>query len=304
MIRFVQSTTGEVFRVLKEIDNGLWLIAYQEPAAPIFAASAVGLDRIETPAQFLDAQQRPLTLAEQKRLTLIQPLLDDEGCITDKGHRLSMAKDISASSGTTIKRVLRIYYRYLAKGELGSHPGRESKRRPEFDWAIQRFYFSAKRLSLRAAYDMLLVQKYTDSNGQIKKDAPSWNSFSRYYYAQGYHKKPERIIARDGLTHYQRNHRPAFGSASDWRPQPGAYQMDATEKGSYVVSQMSGSSPTRCKLYVSIGKLSEEVDFVTASSGWISFRYSGSRAAKGGLSPEKNKEFCLTSTFQKTASFV
>lgn len=241
MIRFVQRPTGEIFRVLQASDCGLWLISFDEPAVPLFVSSADGLERIETPASFLAAQKRSLTKAEERRLALIQPLLDDERCMTDRDHRLSIVKEISANSGTTTKRVLRIYYRYLAKGELGSHPGRESKRRPEFDWAIQRFYFSAKRLSLRAAYDMMLVQKYTDSNGQLKEDAPSWNSFNRYYYAQGYHKKPERIIARDGLTHYQRNHRPAFGSASDWRPQPGAYQMDATEADIYLVSRFDRS---------------------------------------------------------------
>lgn len=238
MIRFVQRTTGEIFRVLQESDSGLWLISYQEPAAPFFAASAIGLERIETPALFMAAQQRTLTQAEDRRLALIQPLLDaGEQCITDKGHRLNVAKEIAASSQTTTKRVLRIFYRYLAKGELGSHPVREPKKRPDFDWAIQKFYFSAKRLSLRAAYDMMIVQRFTDEKGQIRNDAPSWSSFQRYYYNRDYHKKPEKVISREGLSHYQRNCRPAFGSASDWRPQPGAYQMDVTEADIYLVSR-------------------------------------------------------------------
>lgn len=237
MIRFVQSATGEVFRVLQESEHGLWLISYLEAAAPFFAASAVGMERIETPASFLAAQQRPLTQAEQRRLALIQPLLDDESCIVDRGRRLSAVKEVAASARTTTKRILRIYYRYLARGELGSHPKREPSKRPEFDWAIQKFYFSSKRLSLRAAYDMLLVQKYTDGGGQLQTKAPSWHSFQRYFYSNDFHKRPEKIIARDGLTHYQRNCRPAFGSASDWRPQPGAYQMDATEADIYLVSR-------------------------------------------------------------------
>lgn len=243
MIRFVQRSTGEIFRVLQESEQGMWLISHQEPAAPFFAASAIGLERIQTPAQFLEARQRQLTQAENQRLALIQPLLDDERCIADKSYRLSVIKEISASAKTTTKRILRIYYRYLARGELGSHPGRETKKHPDFDWAIQKFYFSAKRLSLRATYDMLLVQKHTDSGGRLREDAPSWNSFQHYYYSCGYHKKPEKIIAREGLTHYQRNCRPAFGSASDWKPQPGAaYQMDATEADIYLVSRFDRSS--------------------------------------------------------------
>lgn len=258
MIRFVQSTTGQVFRVLKEIDNGLWLIAYQEPAAPLFVSSANNLERIETPAQFLEARQRPLTQAEEQRLALIQPLLNDEKCIVDRGHRLNMSKEIAASEETTTKRIVRIYYRYLARGELGSHPGREKKKCPDFDWAIQKYYFSAKRLSLRAAYDMMLVQKYSNGNGQLQTDAPTWNSFQRYFYSNNYHKKPEKIISREGLTYYQRNCRPAFGSASDWRPQPGAYQMDATEADIYLVSRYDRSQVIgRPYIYMSVDTVSQ-----------------------------------------------
>lgn len=243
MIRFIQRPTGEIFRVLMESEQGLWLISHQEPAAPLFVTSAGGLERIETPASFLEVRQYALSEAERKRLALIQPLVDDEQCITDKSHRLKKVKEISASAGTTTKRVLRIYYRYLATGVLGSYPKREPKKHPDFDWAIQKFYYSAKRLSLRAAYDMMLVQKYTDNGGQLREDAPSWNSFQRYYYSRGYHKKPEKVISREGLSHYQQNCRPAFGSASDWRPQPGAaYQMDATEADIYLVSRFDRSS--------------------------------------------------------------
>lgn len=241
MIRFIQRATGEILRVLLESDGGLWLISHTEPAAPFFVSSADGLERIETPASFLTVQKRPLTQAEEKRLALIQPMVDDEQCIVDKSHRLNMVKEISASFSTTTKRILRIYYRYLAKGELGTHSVREPKKQPVFDWAIQHFYFSAKKLSLRAAYEMLLVRRFTDKDGQLQKDAPSWNSFQRYYYNREYHKKPEKIISRDGLSHYQRNCRPAFGSASDWRPQPGAYQMDATEADIYLVSRFDRS---------------------------------------------------------------
>lgn len=241
MIRFVQNPTGEIFRVLRESENGLWLISYLDPAAPLFVSSADGLERIETPAQFIEAQKRALTQAEDRRLTLIQPLLDDEKCITDRSHRLSIAKEVAANSCTTTKRVMRIFYRYLAKGELGSHPGREKKKRPDFDWAIQHFYYSAKRLSLRASYDMMLVQKYTNSNGQLLADAPSWNSFQRYFYSNNYHKKPEKIIAREGLSHYQRNCRPTYGNAAQWRSTLGCFQMDATEADIYLVSRFDRS---------------------------------------------------------------
>lgn len=241
MIRFVQRPTGETFRVLLESEQGLWLISHLEPAAPLFVTSAENLERIETPASFLKARQRTLTQAEEQRLALIRPILDNERCIVDRECRLNMVKEIAANTKTTTKRVLRIFYRYLARGELGSYPKREQKKRPDFDWAIQHFYYSAKRFSLRAAYDMMLVQKYTNRNGQLLADAPSWDSFQHYYYSRGYHKRPEKVISREGLSHYQRNCRPAFGSASEWRSCPGSYQMDATEADIYLVSRFDRS---------------------------------------------------------------
>lgn len=258
MIRFVQRTTGEIFRVLQESDGGMWLISFDEPAAPLFVSSAVGLERIETPASFLVAQQRVLTQAEERRLALIQPMLDDERCMTDRSHRLSIAKEVAASFSTTTKRIMRIFYRYLAKGELGNHPGREKKKRPDFDWAIQHFYYSAKRLSLRASYDMMLVQKYTNSSGQLLADAPSWNSFQRYFYSNNYHKKTEKIIAREGLSHYQRNCRPAYGNATQWRSAPGYFQMDATEADIYLVSRHDRSQVVgRPYIYMSVDTSSQ-----------------------------------------------
>lgn len=241
MIRFVQRPTGETFRVLLESEQGLWLISHLEPAAPLFVTSAEDLERIETPASFLEARQRTLTQAEEQRLALIRPILDNERCIVDRECRLNMVKEIAANTKTTTKRVLRIFYRYLARGELGSYPKREQKKRPDFDWAIQHFYYSAKRFSLRAAYDMMLVQKYTNRNGQLLADAPSWDSFQHYYYSRGYHKRPEKVISREGLSHYQRNCRPAFGSTSEWRSCPGSYQMDATEADIYLVSRFDRS---------------------------------------------------------------
>ena len=88
---------------------------------------------------------------------------------------------------------------------------------------------------------MMLVRPFSDENGQLLSKAPSWHSFQRYFYSHGYHKKPEKIISREGLSYYQRNCRPAFGSASEWRSCPGSYQMDATEADIYLVSRFDRS---------------------------------------------------------------
>ncbi len=243
MIRFVESS-GSLYRILKINEAGCWLISYEEPAAPIFV-SALGMDsyqRAETPKEFLENWSKEvLTAAEQKRLDLIQSLLDDELCIADKKHRLSLAKEIAVESGTTERRVLRLYYRYLATGVLVESKERSVQNKPDYDWAIRTFYFSSKKFSLRAVYEMMLVERYTGSDGKLLDNPPSWSSFEHYFYRKGYHKQPQKIISREGLSNYQRNYRPMYGSSAAWRRQVGAYQMDATEADIYLVSRLDRS---------------------------------------------------------------
>lgn len=110
--------------------------------------------------------------------------------ITDRQLRLSIAKDIAKQQNTTPRRVLRLYYRYLATGQVAFSKNREVNVNKTYEWAIKTLYFSAKRFSLRATYDMMLVQKYTDSSGKLVENIPSWSSFRNYFYSRNYHKQP------------------------------------------------------------------------------------------------------------------
>ena len=120
MIRFVEHA-GNQYRVLLQKESGSWLISYDDPTAPIFvdASTFENYLRIETPEQFLLYwNQEILTEAERKRLELIQPLLCDEQCISDKKHRLIIVKECASRGDLTPRRVLRLYYRRLATGIL------------------------------------------------------------------------------------------------------------------------------------------------------------------------------------------
>lgn len=243
MIRFVEHA-GSRYRVLLQKESGNWLICYDDPVSPFFVDSLAFENylRIETPEKFLlHWNNASLSEAEKKRLDLIQPLLDDELCISDKKHRLILAKECASRGNSTSRRVLRLYYRRLATGVLTEKKPREIRNEPDFDWAIRTFYFSSKRFSLRAAYEIMLAQRYTDSNGILQEDLPTWSSFEHYYYRRGFHKQPQRIISREGLSNYQRNYRPMYGSSTAWRGQVGTYQMDATEADIYLVSRFDRS---------------------------------------------------------------
>ena len=234
------SRNGEIYRVLLENEDTCWLISFENPMERPFCTAASELSsfqRVPAPQDFLPEEQ-DLSSAAQQRLALIQPLLDrNMEAITDRQVRLSIAKDIAKRHNTTPRRVLRLYYRYLATGQVAFSKNREVTVNDTYEWAIKTLYFSAKRFSLRATYDMMLVQKYTDSNGKLLENIPSWSSFRNYFYSRGYHKQPRKAISRSGLTNYQRNERPVFGSSSEWRSIPGSYQMDATQADIYLVSR-------------------------------------------------------------------
>ena len=224
-----------------ENSAGGWLIECNGgPSPPFFEADLHKYERVPAPESWMSEQA--MTPAQEARLQMIQPLLDCDDCIPDKSLRYKMAADAAQQYQTTTRRILRLYYRYLATGQLAQKRTQQtSKSNQMIERAIRRYYFGAKRLSLRSAYEMMLLEDYVGPDGQLDSDAPTWSQFRHYYYDKGYHKDPQKIIAREGLTKYQRDHRPAWGSSAGWRSQPGSYQMDATQADIYLVSRADRS---------------------------------------------------------------
>lgn len=242
--------SGELFREVLMKEGGAWLISYENPTAPKYVSKNElrRYQKIEPPEQYLIDIDRNLekTDGQTKREGLIAPLLEDVIYITDKTARLELAKKIAAESNTTVKRVQTLFYRSLAGRPLvEKRKEKESLNKDEqknFSWAINTYYFSAKKMSLKTTYDLLLLSKYTDADGNIKEKHPSWNSFRHYFYRNNYHKKSAKSISRDGLSDYQRNRKPLFNSASSWKNEIGTFQMDATQADIYLVSRLDKSA--------------------------------------------------------------
>ena len=240
--------TGVRYRVLRQQAEGTWLICYDKPAAPFFVSSTVleKYRRIQTPDEALAGTLSTKTAAEERRLLLIQPLISDDGCMTDREKRRSLAKRQAQEHNTTSRRVLRIYYRWLASGSVSSHQKQGKSRmvkdvKVKYDEAIETYYFSSAQRSLRDAYDCMLLAHYMDGTGKLAEDYPSWHSFRQYYYRQGLHKGSRKAITRSGLSAYQRNGRLHYGSAVAWKDKIGYYQMDATQGDIYLVSRFDPS---------------------------------------------------------------
>lgn len=164
----------------------------------------------------------------------------------DKQVRNEKIKEIAEREETTVKRIQKLYFRHLAGRSLVEErklpEEQETQEQKDFRWAVDTFYYSAKKMSLRSAYDMMLLSRYTNADGRLMENHPSWHCFRDYFYEGGYNVKSRSTIARNGLTDYQRNKRPLFGSAMSWRDKIGAFQMDATQADIYLVSSVDKSA--------------------------------------------------------------
>ena len=234
---------GEQFRILKQEPQGAWLISFDEPGPPRFVVQQE-IDRycrIPVPDGCIQDTEERRTDAERVRLAMIQPLLDDESCIMDKSVRCRIASESAKAYGTNSRRILRLYYQYLATGVIVKN--KPQLRRPTeyadiYKWAINTFYYSAKKPSLRDTYDLMIHQCFVTPDGHLKEKRPTWSSFRHYFYENEFHQRSQKVISREGLTNYQRTARPLLGSAMNWKDHIGAYQMDATLADIYLVSRL------------------------------------------------------------------
>lgn len=259
--RFV-NCAGDIYRVLLETADGAWLIAYAQTKPPFFisAASFADYTAIVAPEEFMRAinAHESMSEAQVRRLRMIEPLVADDQYIYNPEARRRRAQEIANAHGVTVRTVLRLYFRYISSGVILENKPRERHRNPDFERAIQRYYYSSRQFSLRNTYEMLILEVYMDDTGQIKEDAPSYHTFRHYFYDHQFHKAPQKIIAREGLSAYQRDHRLTLGSGPGWRDRLGCYQMDATLADIYLVSRLDRSTVIgRPNIYLAVDTMTQ-----------------------------------------------
>ena len=266
--------SGERFRVLIHGVTGAWVISCDNYQMPVYLDQKhfEQAERIPAPEEYAANKTREMTKAQRKRYELLESVLDDPHCIMDSEYRQDLLGRIAKENGTTVRRLNRLFYRYLTQGCLTQPKQREPAVRREFDDAIRKYYFSAKRNSLRTAYELFVLENYTN-NGMEVSDAPTWNAFRSYYYRH-WSKSPEKEIARNGLTNYQRNQRPLYGSAMQYRESIGCYQIDETPADIYLVSKWDRSQVIgRPNVYLA----------VDTASGLIAGLYVGLEAGENAM---------------------
>ena len=173
-----------------------------------------------------------------KNYTLIAGILPFVG---DEKKRSEVIKKIAEKnkiSPQTIRKYLCLYLVYqnisvLIPEKRGEKKG-ISPDEKNFRWALNKFFYTKNKNSLKTAYTFMLREKYCDKNGVLSEKYPSFYQF-RYYYRK--HNKLETYyISRNGIKDYQRNSRPLLGEGiQDFAPNVGVGMLDTTICDIYLV---------------------------------------------------------------------
>lgn len=168
----------------------------------------------------------------------ILPFLDDDRLRTEMIKRIAEERKICAK---TIRNYLCQYLAYQSLSALvpkeRTVPERElTEDEKNIRWALNKFYFTKHKNSLRTAYTYMLKERYCDGEGKLLPEYPSFNQF-RYFHSK-YKTQQNTIISRRGIKEYQRNYRPLLGDGvQEFAPNVGTGMIDATICDIYLVDE-------------------------------------------------------------------
>jgi putative transposase len=173
-----------------------------------------------------------------ERYSVISPLLV---FLDDESERNKLIKGLSIKLNLSSKTIRKYLVTYLVFSSLVAlKPTLQLKEKVlsydeiNFRWAINKFYYSPKKLTIRRTYLLLLRDKYT-VDGKLLEHYPKFHRFN--YFFQRFRKKETELISREGLSQYQRNHRPLLGdSVRSYVGSIGTSMIDSTVLDLYIVN--------------------------------------------------------------------
>lgn len=171
----------------------------------------------------------------------ILPFVDDDRLRTEAIKRIADEKGICMP---TVRNYLCQYLAYQDISALLPKERERAERELTADeknirWALNKFYFTRHKNSLKTAYTYMLKEQYCDGDGNLLPPYPSFNQF-RYFHSK-YKTQQNTIISRNGIKDYQRNHRPLLGDGvQEFSPNVGTGMIDSTICDIYLVDE-SGS---------------------------------------------------------------
>ena len=239
-----------VLRVLDEKDGKTLVINCKKKSMPKWVDSGsfscfapCSETEIDLPLPDINELDLPLRKCAYERFTLISSVLP---FITNKERRCAAISQIAidkAISKQTISKYLWLYLVYQNISALAPKEKADTKELTEDEknirWALNKFYYTQRKHTLKTAYTLLLKEKYCDETGTLLEHYPTFYQF-RYFYRK--HKKMQTYyISRDGIKAFQRNHRALLGEGiQQYAYCIGFAMLDATVCDIYLVNDSGG----------------------------------------------------------------
>lgn len=176
-----------------------------------------------------------------ERFTMIANILSFVGDKAERTRWINLMAEKRNVSKQTVRKYLCLYLVYQNMTILAPSPKDSPKPlsadEKNFRYALNKYYYTRYKHSLRTAYLYMLRDKYTDVTGKLMDVYPSFRQF-QYYYSKN-KKLQTYYISRNGLSNYQRNNRPLLGDGiQEFAPAPGVAMLDATVCDIYLVDEV------------------------------------------------------------------
>ena len=242
-----------LYRVLNVADDTIFVMDCLKPKMPYWKSIAEADCKYVTEQELyertgkaivslddLDAVRRRVALNRYTIIAGVLPFLTDVNLRGEIIKRLANEHNLSAQ---TIRNYLYDYLIYQNTAVLAPKTKDKDKKltpdQKNMRWALNKFFYTKYKNSLKTAYALMLKNKYCDEFGVLKAEYPTFNQF-RYFY-RTHRKLQTYYIARDGIKDYQRNNRPLLGDGvRAFAPNVGVGLLDATICDLYLVDD-SGS---------------------------------------------------------------
>lgn len=186
---------------------------------------------------------KTLSLNEQKHINekfnVIAEILP---CVSDNKTRTQKIKESALAHNLNKQTVRKYLCLYLVYQTRTVFLPKKNENRPELSqdeknmrWALNKFFYTQNKNSLKTAYIFMLKNKYCDENGELAENYPTFYQF-RYFYRKTKNMQ-NYYISRNGLKNYQRNNRPLLGDGVHaFPPSVGKGMIDSTICDIYLVN--------------------------------------------------------------------
>lgn len=168
----------------------------------------------------------PFVAEERLRTELIEKVAEENG-ISKQSVRAYLCNYLAMQSVRALAPKQRCTDRPLTKDEKN------------FRKALNKWYYTTKKRTLKNTYTLMLKNYYCDAEGNLLEEYPSFYQF-RYFFRK-YNKVQTNLISREGLTAYQRDFRPLTGDGvRSFAPYVGVGMLDSTVCDIYIVNDAGG----------------------------------------------------------------